>query len=295
MIACLVVIFLALITPLRAQDHDTAGAHPKSTLYVAEMSGEEIAPEPLATSASATGAFVLEASRELITVDYDLTYDALDQAPTRIVLRNAGEGGIGEVVHVVCGEGAEQACPQQTGATISGRWTSEDEPPLTFDLVREIAALRTYIEVEAGDGMPVIRGQLTTNRSMVMADGFVARLRPQAGEGDEASGTAAVFVRRMPGGAEEVDYSFTVTGLPAPVSEAGIVVATAQPPDAQRLLTFALQGPQTPSGASRVGRLASPEAISGVAGPHDAPPALLVVRVEAQDGTVLTGDLEPIP
>jgi len=209
------------------------------------------------------------------------------------VLRNAGEGGIGDVVHVVCGEGAEQPCPRASGGTLSGRWTSDDDPALTYDLVREIAALRIYAEVEpAGAEAPAIRGQLTTNRSMIMAEGFVARLRPEEGEAADASGTAAVFVKTFPDGREEVDYSFTVTGLRAPVAEAEIIPDAPSP---ERALPLAEEALGMPSGASRTGSLASPQAFSDMLVPVDDRPAPLVVRVEGEDGTVLSGDLQRVP
>ncbi|HYM99097.1 MAG TPA: CHRD domain-containing protein, partial [Aestuariivirgaceae bacterium] len=118
--------------------HDGHG----TTLYVAALEGQQVV-SPVTTKASGTGAFILKVDGNRNSLGYDLTYQSLLKPPRRIALRNFGEGGVGRVVHVICG-GDAPACAQQTGTTLKGEWTDRLSPALA----REVAVGRIYLEIE---------------------------------------------------------------------------------------------------------------------------------------------------
>jgi len=208
------------------------GEHGMRTLFVAALEGQHVVPA-VATDASGTGAFTLNGEGGRMAIAYDLTYQALPKPPRRIVLRNFGEGGVGKVVHVICGEASP--CPQQAGATLKGEWTDRDVAlPLTAALAREAAVGRVYAQIEDEAGQGVVRGQITTYDTMLPVQGFIARLRPRSGaaSADAASGTGAFFLAQAPGGGQAMAYQVTIAGTEGAPTKALIVASAAAGPGA---------------------------------------------------------------
>jgi hypothetical protein len=215
--------------PAYAQ-HDGHGA----TLYVAAIEGQQVVP-PVPTEATGTGAFTLQGSGSRFSLRYDITYQGLAAAPTRIVLRNFGAGGVGEVVHVVCGSPAVQ-CPQQPSATLNAEWSDRATPPINAALAREIVVGRVYVEIEDERGQGLARGQILTYDSMLPVQGFVTRLRPTgtAAGPDAPSGTGAFYLAQTPDG-EVMAYHLTAAKTDGTPTKALIVPSDASgtPPGAR--------------------------------------------------------------
>jgi CHRD domain len=211
--------------------HDGHGA----TLYVAAIEGQQVVP-PVATEATGTGAFTLQGSGNRLSLRYDITYQGLAAPPTRIVLRNFGTGGVGEVVHVVCG-GQAAACPQQPGATLNAEWNDRATPPINAALAREVVVGRVYVEIEGERGQGLARGQIVTYGSMLPVQGFVTRLRPigTAAGPDAPSGTGAFYLAQTRDGSEIMAYHLTAAKTDGAPTKALIVSSDASgtPPGAQ--------------------------------------------------------------
>jgi hypothetical protein len=176
--------------------------HGEAVLFVARLEGSGAA----APQATATGAFVLHASRTAARLDYRITYDGLPAAPTAVYLRNAGAGAAGPVVHVLCGrrpEGGAAPCPAASGGTLTGQLG------LRGPLVRELAVQRMTLEFAAGPGDGALQATLQPNAFMVMAAEFRA---PLQGERGGPTGTGAFRLLRFGDGREVLQYDVTVTG-----------------------------------------------------------------------------------
>jgi hypothetical protein len=275
-------------------DHGTA-------LYVAAIEGQHVVP-PVTTEASGTGAFILKGDGNRISLGYDLTYQSLPKPPRRIVLRNFGEGGVGRVVHVVCG-GDEGTCTQQPGATLNGEWTDRHATlPLTAALARELVVGRIYVEVENEAGQGVVRGQIVTYDSMMPVEGFVVRLRPPGGAGGTvaASGTGAFYLAQSRGGSQVIAYHVTATGTDGAPSKALIVRAGTtglQPGAPPRPLLEALPQKLPPRVAAEPAAGARGQRGGTISGAISAPPAggaelfekrLLTTRAEKLNVIIVT-------
>src|SRR4051812_31510654 len=111
-----------LVLPLRTataqHDHGGMGMADK-VLLLAQLDGQQVVPATT-SKATATGAFQLDPRHR--SLEYRLTYQGLEGgAPQLIALYNFGRGKDGERVAVLCGDTADNACPQRDSATISGQ------------------------------------------------------------------------------------------------------------------------------------------------------------------------------
>jgi hypothetical protein len=207
--------------------HHRRMAHQQSTLFVARADARQVVPAGR-SGATATGAFILAVKGRDARLEYDLTFDGLQNGPASAIrLYNFGPGANGKVVHIICGRGeGSQACPQATGATVTGVWTSDDRMPLSPQLVSELAAQRIYVEIESGQrGTPEIRSQLMQQSFMAMTKSFVARLGREGDARRGVTGTATFDFVRIDARRTFIIFDLTVTGLAAPVTAVNIMPA----------------------------------------------------------------------
>jgi hypothetical protein len=192
----------------------------ETTLLVARLDAKQVVGGS-ASSATGTGAFLLDAAQQ--TLAYDLTYQGLEGGGAKsIALHNFGAGKNGEVVKVLCGMDAQQ-CPSGPFATITGRFERDDKRPLDNNLIGEFDSQRVYVEIVGGDGKPEVRGQLSPNVAMVPVSNFTVRLAPAQGADSKGTGTAIVSEVHLPGGRVSVFYAATVAGTSGTPTNAALV------------------------------------------------------------------------
>lgn len=122
--------------------------------FMAEMEGDHEAP-PVITSASGTGAFVLNAARTELT--FDITVNGLSGPITSAHFHNAAEGVNGQIVRAITSS--------YSANTASGVWKNTDSEPLTLALVDELDAGRIYVNVHtSANSGGEIRGQVIANQ-----------------------------------------------------------------------------------------------------------------------------------
>lgn len=209
-------VFLGSIGVALGQHEDTS--HQETTLFVARADASKVVPAQR-SGATATGAFILRVKGRDARLEYDLTFDGLQNGPARVIrLNNFAEGANGKLVHIICGRDAKP-CPNATGATVSGEWGSGDKPPLDPALVHELAAGRIYVEIESGPrSAPEIRSQLKQQSSMGMARSFVSKLGREGNARTGMTGTAAFDFVRIDDRRTFILFDITVTGLTAPIT-----------------------------------------------------------------------------
>lgn len=191
-----------------------------TTLFLAQLDGAKVVP-PGASSATATGAFIVDPGKR--TIDYDITFHGLENGPPKsIALHNFGAGANGALIVTICG-GAGRPCPALASANLTGEWDGQGRPELDGNLLGELASGRVYVEIAGGDGKPEIRGQLEPNGAMVPVKNFVAHLTPAPGADARAAGTAVLSEVHYPDGRVEVFYQVTVAGASGTPKGAALV------------------------------------------------------------------------
>jgi CHRD domain len=224
-----VLVIIAAAHIVRAQPMRHGGP----VLFVAAATGNQVVP-PNTSSASATGAFLVDATERRVT--YELTYHGLENGPPqRIELHNFGAGGNGPRVYTLCGDDGA-ACPKAVSGNITGSWdqTSKNATQLDTKMLGEFASARIYIEVVGGNERAEIRAQLEPNGAMIPVRNFVAHLAST--RGGNGTGTAVLSEAQFADGRVSVMYHVTVAetqGTPdgvALVGVSGAVGAAAQPP-----------------------------------------------------------------
>ena len=204
-------LFLALLSlplmacALRAAEQPQHG-HGGPSLFVVQATGANVRPASGST-ATATGAFTIDPTQRTLT--YDLTYHGLTAPPRSIALHNFGDGGNGERVHTLCGDGASP-CPALPSGNLTGAWGSSGQAAFDARLLGEFASGRVYAEVIGADGKPAIRGQLEPNGAMVPVKNYVAHLTST--RGGNGVGTAILSETHFADGRVAVFYRLTVTG-----------------------------------------------------------------------------------
>ena len=279
---------LLLVSSHEVRRAEAMRAMPMKSLLLAQLDGKQVVGHS-ASTATGTGAFVLDPARH--TVTYDLTYQGLESGGARsIALHNFGAGKTGDVIKVLC-EAGTQPCPGPNSATISGTFDRVDKGALDNNLVGEFDSERIYVEIVGGDGKPEIRGQLAPNTAMAPFSNYVARLEPMAGTGGSGTGTAILSEVRLPGGTISVFYAATVAGTSGAPTDAALVGVSATPkPQTEAFLkTMKLPGLKL-----RTGRRGVPGgSLSGlyrgvVAKPQAPPPMKLLSAGEGRLAIIVT-------
>ncbi|HET7462411.1 MAG TPA: hypothetical protein VFJ82_14255 [Longimicrobium sp.] len=275
-------------------------AHGQGALFIARLRADS---GRTASSPTGTGAFVLEARGRDATLRYDLTYDGVPGGASAVTLRNAGEGGSGAVLHVICGAAGAERCPPRSGATLAGAWTSAGG--LTPERVRELAARRVYVEVQGGR---TLRGQLLQQPFMATHVDFTARFGAQGAVGTPLAaagptGTGAFHLIHFGNGTEELQFEVTVVGAGQVTGSTFVTADSLRVAPAERAGLSLL----TPAGESRrvgntlSGRIRStaPAATVFALRGADVRAQMLAgaasVRVTATAAPPLTAALVPVP
>lgn len=143
-----------LITAGCGDDDKAAGTSSQaSTDFTATLDGAQEVPA-VATAATGTGAFVLNADKTELT--FDVTVTGLSGAIQAAHFHNGATGANGGVVRTLTSD--------FTNNTASGTWSSTDGEPLTPAIVTELEAGRLYVNVHtAANPAGEIRGQVLTN------------------------------------------------------------------------------------------------------------------------------------
>lgn len=192
-----------------APQEPTGHGHGRTTLFLAQLESANAVP-PRTSSATATGAFVVDPTKRSIV--YELTFHGLENGPPKsIALHNFGAGGTGAVIYTICGS-ADRPCPSLASANVTGAWDGQGRPELDDRLLGELASARVYVEIVGGDGKAELRGQLEPNGAMVPVKNFVAHLAPTPGADAKAAGTAVLSEVHFPDGRVSVFYRVTVAG-----------------------------------------------------------------------------------
>lgn len=198
---------LAATASLAAAQPAEHGHGGKSVLFLAQADGSGVAPRPVRTGASATGAFLVDRGDHGLS--FDLTYHGLETGPpSRIAIYNSGPGRNGPMIAPICGSGGPP-CPERSSARISGTLGDKFFPPR---LLSEFASGRIYLQIDGPQGRAELRGQLEPNGAMVPIRNFIAPLLPRAGSGGTGEGTAVLSETYLPDGRVEVEFSVTVAG-----------------------------------------------------------------------------------
>lgn len=211
------------------QDVDQPMAHHgDAVLFVAQASAANVVPAGN-SAATGTGAFIFDRVHGSLT--YDITIQGLENGPpTQVSLHNFDLGGNGNLVKLICGEGAPP-CPNETFGNLSGSWTDGEHKELDSYLLGELASARIYLEVVGGDGKPEIRGQLEPNGAMVPVRSFVAHLSPLNADA-KGIGTAVLSEAYLPEGRVAVFFEVTAAGTSSAIRGAALVGdASAELPD----------------------------------------------------------------
>jgi hypothetical protein len=200
-------LILAATASLAVAQPAEPGHGGKAVLFLAQADGAGVAPEPVKTGGSATGAFIVDRGDHGLS--FDLTYHGLETgSPSRIALYNSGSGRNGPMVAPICGSGFSP-CPERPAARISGTLGDKVFPPR---LLSEFASGRIYLQIDGPQGRAELRGQLEPNGAMVPNRNFIAPLLPRPGSGGTGEGTAVLSETYLPGGRIEVEFSVTVAG-----------------------------------------------------------------------------------
>jgi hypothetical protein len=198
-------------------------SHGGAVLFLARATADKVVP-PGASSASATGAFVVDPAKR--TVSYDLTFHGLEFGPPEsIELRNFGMGGNGALILALCGGGGP-SCPSLPSASLTGTWDGQGGATLDNQLLGEFASARVYLQIVGGDGKAEIRGQLEPNGAMVPVSNFVAHLEPAPGTQGRGTGTAVLSEVHFADERVAVFYEVTVAGTSGEPSSAVLVGVT---------------------------------------------------------------------
>jgi hypothetical protein len=193
-------------------------AHGGTTLFLAQIDAAHVVP-PGNSAGSATGAFLVNPAKR--SIDYELTFHALQRPPQRIELHNFDVGGNGALIRTICGGDAPK-CPDADSASLAGTWDGRGPVALDQELLGELASGRVYVEIVGGDGKPEIRGQLEANNAMVPVKNFVAHLSAAPGADSRGVGTAVVSEVHFAGGRIAVFYRVTVAGTSGAPSSAAL-------------------------------------------------------------------------
>src|SRR5689334_6607760 len=106
-VAAMLTVWSTLAAAQPRDDHMTMH-HGGTAMFVVQASAAKVVPASNST-ATATGAFLI--NRERGSFSYEVTYQDLRSGrPQLIGLYNFGAGGNGALIHVICGDGAQQ-CP----------------------------------------------------------------------------------------------------------------------------------------------------------------------------------------